>query len=164
MPDSVRRMVLVVEDDAGIRELLHLHLDLVGFSIDEVGDGRSISPTSSPTGACRPAAHRAQGAASAQSARHDSPHLPRRCDSARAAGCRSESGVTRRRIASRCVQGALAWRCWEGRGGARGDSAAPLLLHVSLQNWLDRAKPQERNRKPVFQNEARSGYNLNKSA
>ena len=30
-----RRRVLVVEDDASIRELLRLHLDLAGFSIDE---------------------------------------------------------------------------------------------------------------------------------
>ena len=40
MAESARRTVLVVEDDAGIRELLHLHLDLAGFSIDEVADGR----------------------------------------------------------------------------------------------------------------------------
>jgi DNA-binding response OmpR family regulator len=40
MPDPARRSVLVVEDDAGIRELLRLHLDLAGFTIDEVGDGR----------------------------------------------------------------------------------------------------------------------------
>jgi DNA-binding response OmpR family regulator len=35
-----RRTVLVVEDDAGIRELLRLHLDLAGFTIEEAGDGR----------------------------------------------------------------------------------------------------------------------------
>jgi DNA-binding response OmpR family regulator len=40
MAESARRSVLVVEDDAGIRELLRLHLDLAGFAIDEVGDGR----------------------------------------------------------------------------------------------------------------------------
>ena len=40
MVHSARRSVLVVEDDAGIRELLHLHLDLAGFTIDEVSDGR----------------------------------------------------------------------------------------------------------------------------
>ena len=40
MAESARRAVLVVEDDAGIRELLRLHLDLAGFAIDEVGDGR----------------------------------------------------------------------------------------------------------------------------
>jgi len=34
------RTVLVVEDDAAIRELLHLHLDLAGFTIEESGDGR----------------------------------------------------------------------------------------------------------------------------
>jgi len=30
--------VLVVEDDASIRELLRLHLDLAGFTIDETGE------------------------------------------------------------------------------------------------------------------------------
>ncbi len=35
-----RRRVLVVEDDAAIRELLRLHLDLAGFVIDEAEDGR----------------------------------------------------------------------------------------------------------------------------
>jgi DNA-binding response OmpR family regulator len=40
MVHSARRSVLVVEDDAGIRELLHLHLDLAGFTIDEVSNGR----------------------------------------------------------------------------------------------------------------------------
>ena len=39
-PTSQRR-VLVVEDDASIRELLRLHLDLAGFTIDEAGEGRS---------------------------------------------------------------------------------------------------------------------------
>jgi two-component system, OmpR family, alkaline phosphatase synthesis response regulator PhoP len=32
--------VLVVEDDSAIRELLRLHLDLAGFTIDEAEDGR----------------------------------------------------------------------------------------------------------------------------
>jgi DNA-binding response OmpR family regulator len=32
---SLRRAALVVEDDGGIRELLRLHLDLAGFTIDE---------------------------------------------------------------------------------------------------------------------------------
>ena len=32
--------VLVVEDDAAIRELLRLHLSLAGFEIAEVADGR----------------------------------------------------------------------------------------------------------------------------
>jgi PleD family two-component response regulator len=40
-PTSQRR-VLVVEDDASIRELLRLHLDLAGFTIDEAGEGRSF--------------------------------------------------------------------------------------------------------------------------
>ena len=35
-----RRTVLVVEDDSAIRELLRLHLDLAGFTIDEADDGR----------------------------------------------------------------------------------------------------------------------------
>jgi DNA-binding response OmpR family regulator len=33
--------VLVVEDDASIRELLRLHLDLAGFAIDEAEEGRN---------------------------------------------------------------------------------------------------------------------------
>ena len=41
MPErSSRCTVLVVEDDSAIRELLHLHLDLAGFTIDEADDGR----------------------------------------------------------------------------------------------------------------------------
>ena len=36
-----QRRVLVVEDDASIRELLRLHLDLAGFTIDETGEWRS---------------------------------------------------------------------------------------------------------------------------
>jgi len=39
-PISPRR-VLVVEDDASIRELLRLHLDLAGFTSDESEDGRT---------------------------------------------------------------------------------------------------------------------------
>ena len=39
-PTTPRR-VLVVEDDASIRELLRLHLDLAGFTIDEAEEGRS---------------------------------------------------------------------------------------------------------------------------
>ena len=34
------RRVLVVEDDASIRELLHLHLGLAGFTVEEVANGR----------------------------------------------------------------------------------------------------------------------------
>jgi DNA-binding response OmpR family regulator len=34
------RKALIVEDDAGIRELLRLHLDLAGVTIDEASDGR----------------------------------------------------------------------------------------------------------------------------
>jgi DNA-binding response OmpR family regulator len=38
---SLRRAALVVEDDGGIRELLRLHLDLAGFTIDEASEGRT---------------------------------------------------------------------------------------------------------------------------
>jgi DNA-binding response OmpR family regulator len=34
-----RRRLLVVEDEAAIRELLRLHLSLAGFAIDEIADG-----------------------------------------------------------------------------------------------------------------------------
>ena len=34
------RRVLVVEDEAAIRELLRLHLELAGFALEEAGDGR----------------------------------------------------------------------------------------------------------------------------
>jgi DNA-binding response OmpR family regulator len=41
MPEpEPRRRVLVVEDDASIRELVRLHLDLAGFAIDEGEEGR----------------------------------------------------------------------------------------------------------------------------
>ena len=33
------RRVLIVEDEAPIRELLRLHLSLAGFAVDEIGDG-----------------------------------------------------------------------------------------------------------------------------
>jgi two-component system OmpR family response regulator len=33
------RKILIVEDEAPIRELLRLHLSLAGFAIDEIGDG-----------------------------------------------------------------------------------------------------------------------------
>jgi DNA-binding response OmpR family regulator len=36
-----RRLALVVEDERLIRELLRLHLELAGFTLDEVGDGRT---------------------------------------------------------------------------------------------------------------------------
>ena len=38
--DPARR-VLVVEDEAAIRELLRLHLELAGFLLEETGDGRA---------------------------------------------------------------------------------------------------------------------------
>lgn len=34
-----KRRALVVEDGRPIRELLRLHLELGGFTVDEVGDG-----------------------------------------------------------------------------------------------------------------------------
>ena len=36
---AVRRRILIVEDEAPIRELLRLHLSLAGFDIEEVGEG-----------------------------------------------------------------------------------------------------------------------------
>ena len=39
-PDRLRPRALVVEDEAPIRELLRLHLDLGGFVLEEAGDGR----------------------------------------------------------------------------------------------------------------------------
>jgi two-component system response regulator ResD len=41
LADTSRPVALVIEDDLRIRELLRLHLDLAGFTVDEVGDGRS---------------------------------------------------------------------------------------------------------------------------
>jgi DNA-binding response OmpR family regulator len=38
-PATSRRRVLIVEDEAPIRELLRLHLSLAGFAVDEIGDG-----------------------------------------------------------------------------------------------------------------------------
>jgi DNA-binding response OmpR family regulator len=38
---QLARRILLVEDDAPIRELLRLHLSLAGFEIDEVADGRT---------------------------------------------------------------------------------------------------------------------------
>jgi two-component system, OmpR family, alkaline phosphatase synthesis response regulator PhoP len=44
--DNPRRRVLVVEDEPSIRELLHLHLSLAGYQVDESGDGaRALSLT-----------------------------------------------------------------------------------------------------------------------
>ena len=40
MAEAVRKRALVVEDEPAIRELLRFHLDLAGFVVDEVGDGR----------------------------------------------------------------------------------------------------------------------------
>lgn len=39
--DAIRQLALVVEDERHIRELLRLHLELAGFELEEVGDGRS---------------------------------------------------------------------------------------------------------------------------
>src|SRR5476649_2224686 len=44
--DNPRRRVLVVDDEPSIRELLHLHLSLAGYQVDESGDGaRALSLT-----------------------------------------------------------------------------------------------------------------------
>jgi len=42
VPDASRprRRALVVEDDAAIREVVRFHLDLAGFDVTELGDGR----------------------------------------------------------------------------------------------------------------------------
>jgi DNA-binding response OmpR family regulator len=40
MSHAEGRRVLVVEDDAAIRELLHLHLGLAGFTVEDVANGR----------------------------------------------------------------------------------------------------------------------------
>jgi DNA-binding response OmpR family regulator len=39
--DATRQRALVVEDERHIRELLRLHLELAGFELEEVGDGRT---------------------------------------------------------------------------------------------------------------------------
>ncbi len=40
MTQGEGRRALVVEDDASIRELLHLHLGLAGFAVEELDNGR----------------------------------------------------------------------------------------------------------------------------
>ena len=50
MPGPPRRTVLVVEDDAAIRELLRLHLDLSGFTIVEADDGGKALDRARATG------------------------------------------------------------------------------------------------------------------
>jgi DNA-binding response OmpR family regulator len=39
IPQAARRRILLVEDEAPIRELLRLHLSLAGFEIEEIADG-----------------------------------------------------------------------------------------------------------------------------
>ena len=39
--EPARPRVLIVEDEVPIRELLRLHLDLAGYDVEEVGDGRA---------------------------------------------------------------------------------------------------------------------------
>jgi DNA-binding response OmpR family regulator len=41
MQPANRPRALIVEDEAPIRELLRLHLELAGFALEEVGDGRT---------------------------------------------------------------------------------------------------------------------------
>ena len=40
MAETARKRALVVEDEPAIRELVRFHLDLAGFAVDEVDDGR----------------------------------------------------------------------------------------------------------------------------
>ena len=40
MAGAARQRALVVEDEPAIRELVRFHLDLAGFAVDEVDDGR----------------------------------------------------------------------------------------------------------------------------
>ena len=40
MVEAVRKRALIVEDEPAIRELVRFHLDLAGFAVDEVDDGR----------------------------------------------------------------------------------------------------------------------------
>ena len=40
MAGTARQRALVVEDEPAIRELVRFHLDLAGFAVDEVDDGR----------------------------------------------------------------------------------------------------------------------------
>ena len=40
MPSTPSRRALIVEDDPAIRELLRLHLELAGFTLEETGNGR----------------------------------------------------------------------------------------------------------------------------
>ena len=37
---GTRKRALIVEDEPAIRELVRFHLELAGFAVDEVGDGR----------------------------------------------------------------------------------------------------------------------------
>jgi two-component system alkaline phosphatase synthesis response regulator PhoP len=39
-PPPSRRQVLIVEDEAAIRELVRLHLSLAGYEVTDVGDGK----------------------------------------------------------------------------------------------------------------------------
>jgi len=41
MAELAKRRALIVEDERPIRELVRLHLELGGFDVDEVGDGRA---------------------------------------------------------------------------------------------------------------------------
>ena len=41
MPSSSAGKVLVIEDEAAIRDLLRLHLGLASFEVKETGDGRT---------------------------------------------------------------------------------------------------------------------------
>ena len=49
MANMPPRHVLIVEDDPAIRELLRLHLSLVGYSVDEIDNGRDAMTRASAT-------------------------------------------------------------------------------------------------------------------
>jgi DNA-binding response OmpR family regulator len=43
MPGQPARRALVIEDDPAIQELLHLHLELGGFTLEQIGNGREAA-------------------------------------------------------------------------------------------------------------------------
>jgi DNA-binding response OmpR family regulator len=47
--ETAVRRVLIVEDELSVRELLRLHLELAGFKIEEIGEGRGALPRTRET-------------------------------------------------------------------------------------------------------------------
>jgi DNA-binding response OmpR family regulator len=77
---AARLRALVIEDEAGIRELLRLHLGLGGFALEEVADGRLALERVRPGGACRHWCRR-RGAGDRLRQRHTDEELRERiCD------------------------------------------------------------------------------------